>query len=459
MKDPDTATVVRCVVVNFNGGDLVAACVDSLLAEASPDVAVQVVVVDNASVDGSADRLVATHGDRVYLVRNASNEGYVAANAGMHAIDGLPDPDHVALVNPDATLEPGCLAALVAALDADPGAGAAAPCMLFAHRFVDLEVRAPAEPPGGDPRPLAVQLWGVRTNGVERLGQLPPGRGVGDPEEVGGRRFRWLGPDATVGVPVPLDAGAPTATLTVTLTLSSPRPKEVAVGGVHVRVGPQPTTIEVPIDPTRAIERIANAGSQVFDDGAGADRGHFAPLGPPYDQPADVFAWCGGGVLLRWAYLADVGGFEPSLFLYYEDTDLSWRGRARGWHCSYVPTARVRHVQGASGGAGSDRFVVATTRNRLVVAVRNAPWLVVRRAVAATWRELWASLRHEVLVPLTRLRRPVTRMARLRLTGLGSAIVALPAALVARRRLGRVATVDRHAVAAGLVPHPGGDHH
>ena len=465
------------MVVNFNGGDLVGRCVASVLAEASPRIAVQVVVVDNASTDGSADRLAERFADRVYLVRNATNAGYVAANVGMGRLDGLADPDHVALVNPDATLEPGCLAALVAALEADPTAGAAAPCMRFAHRFAEVEVSAPAEPPGRYPRELAVQLWGVVASdpgapesdapvpgAPERLGQLWAGAGVGDVEELGDRRFRWLGSSATLGVPVPLEATA----LTARLTLSSPRPKEVLVraptaGGalraVTVAVGPTPTTVEVSLDPALATDRIANAGSQVFDDGAGADRGHFAPVGPPYDAPGEVFAWCGGGVLLRTDYLRDVGLFEPSLFLYYEDTDLSWRGRSRGWHYVYVPDALVRHVQGASGGAGSDRFVVSTTRNRIVVAVRNAPAPVVRRAVAATLGELWSSLRHEVLVPLTRLRRPVTRMAGLRLRGLASALAAVPAALAARRRLGRMATVDRATAAVGLVPRRGGCHH
>ena len=43
-----------------------------------------------------------------------------------------------------------------------------------------------------------------------------------------------------------------------------------------------------------------------------------------------MFAWCGGAVLLRREYLDDVGIFDERLFLYYEDTDLSWRGTAQG---------------------------------------------------------------------------------------------------------------------------------
>ena len=56
-----------------------------------------------------------------------------------------------------------------------------------------------------------------------------------------------------------------------------------------------------------------------------------------------MFAWCGGAVLLRRRYLDDVGLFDERFFLYYEDTDLSWRGRLRGWRYVYVPGAVVRH--------------------------------------------------------------------------------------------------------------------
>ena len=59
------------------------------------------------------------------------------------------------------------------------------------------------------------------------------------------------------------------------------------------------------------------------------------PSGQPARSPpiptVDVQAWCGGAVLLRASYLADVGGFDERLFLYYEDVDLSMRGTERGW--------------------------------------------------------------------------------------------------------------------------------
>ena len=51
-----------------------------------------------------------------------------------------------------------------------------------------------------------------------------------------------------------------------------------------------------------------------------------------------MFAWCGGAVLLRPTYLDEVGLFDERLFLYYEDTDLSWRGQLAAGATRTCPT-------------------------------------------------------------------------------------------------------------------------
>ena len=89
--------------------------------------------------------------------------------------------------------------------------------------------------------------------------------------------------------------------------------------------------------------------------------------------PADVFAWCGGSVLFRPSYLADVGLFDERFFLYYEDTDLSWRGAARGWRYRYVPEAVTRHVHAASTGEGSPVFQYYVERHFAKGAARALP--------------------------------------------------------------------------------------
>ena len=104
-----------------------------------------------------------------------------------------------------------------------------------------------------------------------------------------------------------------------------------------------------------------------------------------YDEPAEVFAWCGGSVLFRPAYLADVGLFDERFFLYYEDTDLSWRGRLRGWRYRTAPASVARHVHAATSSEGSPVFAYHVERNRLLMLVKNAP---ARLAAQQVWRYL-----------------------------------------------------------------------
>jgi GT2 family glycosyltransferase len=186
---------------------------------------------------------------------------------------------------------------------------------------------------------------------------------------------------------------------------------------------------------------VNNVGSVIIEGGYGADRGYLERDAGQYDTPAEVFAWCGGSVLLRPAYLADVGLFDDSFFLYYEDTDLSWRGRSRGWRYRYVPEARVRHIHAASTGEGSPVFQHYVERNRLLMLVKNAP---TRMAAHAVWRYLLTTAsyaRRDVVAPLVGLHRPRPTIVWRRARSFLDFLRLLPGALAARRRVRRAATV------------------
>jgi GT2 family glycosyltransferase len=162
---------------------------------------------------------------------------------------------------------------------------------------------------------------------------------------------------------------------------------------------------EVGIDGT-PYDVINNAGSDLYQRGFGGDRGFLQRDDGQYEQSAEVFAWCGGAVLLRREYLDQVGHFDERLFLYYEDTDLSWRGQLAGWRYRYVPEAVVRHRHAASSGVGSPTFRFYTERNRLLVLTKNAPLkLAVVQVGGFTWRLAKRTVRDLVLRPLT-LRMP-----------------------------------------------------
>ena len=63
-----------------------------------------------------------------------------------------------------------------------------------------------------------------------------------------------------------------------------------------------------------------------------------------YDPVSLETPWASGAALLvRRAAFEAVGGFDPGIFMYGEDVDLSWRLRARGWKLLYQPKLAVVH--------------------------------------------------------------------------------------------------------------------
>jgi GT2 family glycosyltransferase len=116
-----TGPDVRVGIVSWNTGTELDRCLASLPA-ALGDLAAEVVVVDNASRDGSAE--VAERRPGVRVVRNPANVGY--ARAMNTALVGS-DAPALAAVNPDTVVPPGALATLVGRLLARPDVGLVAP--------------------------------------------------------------------------------------------------------------------------------------------------------------------------------------------------------------------------------------------------------------------------------------------------------------------------------------------
>ena len=252
--------------------------------------------------------------------------------------------------------------------------------MLLAPRFVEVAVESPPFDPGpSDDRTLGVMLRRVDVDASDVTSDTHTTSGGWGPESDRNGTFEWLAPSAVVRVPV--RAGG---SRTTTLHLWAPAPTPVKIDGglgpISAVVGPRVTEVTVALGDT-TVDVINNVGSVVFTDGAGADRGWLEEDRGQYDDPTEVFAWCGGAVLLRPEMLADVGLFDERFFLYYEDTDLSWRGRARGWRYRTVPGSRVRHRHAASSGEGSEVFAYHVERNRLLMLVKDAPARIALRQV------------------------------------------------------------------------------
>ncbi|NJL95073.1 MAG: glycosyltransferase family 2 protein [Anaerolineae bacterium] len=132
------------VIVNWNTSALLRRCLESVLA--SEGVRCAVVVVDNASSDGSA-AMVAAAFPQVQLIASPTNDGFsIANNQGLRQLGfgqpSRPDaPRYALLLNPDTELAPDALARMVAYMDADPGMGAAGPKLVLPDGSLDYACR------------------------------------------------------------------------------------------------------------------------------------------------------------------------------------------------------------------------------------------------------------------------------------------------------------------------------
>jgi N-acetylglucosaminyl-diphospho-decaprenol L-rhamnosyltransferase len=185
-------------VVNTNGRELLLACLQSIRDHGPADLEDEILVVDNASEDGSADAVEAWNastaglGARLRLIRGERREGKARLDS---ALLGEARGELCLLLNEDSELRPRAVEALVAALRADPGAAAAGaqlldptgrpqPCAwrlpglgtsvaaaLFLHRWLVVESG------GGATREVGwVQSAGmaVRRSGAQQVGFLDP---------------------------------------------------------------------------------------------------------------------------------------------------------------------------------------------------------------------------------------------------------------------------------------------
>lgn len=170
---------LRIVIVNYRCAALTLDCLASLAPQVAGRPGWRVVVTDNASGDGSAERLAAAVAGRGWsswaeVLPLPTNGGFAAGNnAALRPALAEPDPPrHLLLLNPDTIVRPGALDALVGFLDAHPEVGIAGSRL---------------EDPDGTPQVSAFRFFSV-------LGELEAGLRLGLATRLLSRWVVWRPP-------------------------------------------------------------------------------------------------------------------------------------------------------------------------------------------------------------------------------------------------------------------------
>ena len=132
-----SAPTLSIVIVSWNTRDYLDACLTSI-RDAPDEVTREVIVVDNASEDGTAAMVAEAH-PGVTLLANDANLGYAAGNnQGIKLASG----EHLLLLNPDIVVHEGALDTLVSLLARRPEAGAVAPRLILPDGSVQASCRS-----------------------------------------------------------------------------------------------------------------------------------------------------------------------------------------------------------------------------------------------------------------------------------------------------------------------------
>ncbi|WP_167145212.1 glycosyltransferase family 2 protein [Actinomyces sp. ZJ308] len=304
----------RVVIVNWRRPELTIRAARSISEQLGSGDAL--VVVDNASMDGSVERLSR---EGLTVVESSENLGFGAGvNLGARGMD----EDVLVLLNNDAVAEPGFLEAILGPLSDPP----TAPTALDEpeeepDRRTSSRARSSSAPAAATARILLAGRWRPAGPGEDAL--------------VSPRTGRW----------------------------TRVSDEEAARGEGEVLVN--------------------STGNLVDASGNGYDRDWLVPADQEH-SPSPVFGLCGGACAIRREAWQALGGFREDLFMYYEDTDLSWRLHEHGWRVVYVRDAVVRHEHASSSGTDSPMFIRVNARNRILVSAAHGPARVVVQALART---------------------------------------------------------------------------
>ncbi len=98
----------------------------------------------------------------------------------------------------------------------------------------------------------------------------------------------------------------------------------------------------------------------------------------------------GAALMMRRSDWVALGGFDETIFLYWEDTDLCWRAQQSGRRTVVACDTAIDHTRGGSGG-GSSRWIHHYIRNGIYAHLKTQSWpsigwFVLRQIIAWPWR-------------------------------------------------------------------------
>jgi len=411
---------VTLITVNFNGKRFLNNLFKSIEGLNYPKNKISTIMVDNGSTDGSQE-FVGMSFPWVKTIRLEKNLGYAGGNnAGICAAESK----YAALINNDCTVEKDWLLCLVKRAEelSQKGikTGAISSKVLFYYSYMPVVIiveNGTVEisginiegygkknlecnnlPNPGDKNPSYNNMTS-KTDVLKSIKYLSGCSCAGTGSAGSGPLWQLSG-YALTGFPV-TDAGNDMAiSMDIRHTSGSSvvnfyikKLKENINSGktpdlyncdelvpvAQIKAGSSKKNVKIIIGRDMYVSKndmINSCGLEVNKSFYARDRGSNSFDLGQYAESDEVFAPCGSSLIINREMLDDTGVFEKSFFTYYEDVDLFWRARLRGWKVFYEPGSVARHLHCGTGVEWSYSFTYHVLRNRLLTIFKNGWFLL-----------------------------------------------------------------------------------
>ncbi len=347
---------VSVIIVNYNGKKYIDTLFESLCGQKSDGFSFEVVFVDNASSDDSVSYLKEKYADRLdnlVIVESTENLGFAGGNnLGVANAHG----EYIVLLNNDTAPNPDWLENLFRYAKSHKDVVMVNSKLLFYYDFIRIRFST-------QDKILLSPV--VLLNGQEYRLDAKFCKNV------------LYGPDQITcfghsEICLPLLFGKTDYSILLRFVQCAPTDRvlfgqmSMAADGRQLEFSLDKPTVE-----QNAFTLIQNAGSGITENLDGYDIGFCMEDGEEFSREYEVSNGCGAAVMFRKADFEKCGGFDERFFMYYEDTDLSFRMKKDGGKIMYDPDAVVRHFHAGSSGEWSPFFTYHVCKNKLLFVAKN----------------------------------------------------------------------------------------
>lgn len=348
---------VSIILVNYNGKKYIDTLFQSLEKLKHDDFSFEVVFEDNASSDDSIAYLYEKGYNKTLhlnVVKSEENRGFAGGNnLGVEKSNGR----YIVCLNNDTAVEEMWLQELYHTIREHPEYGMVNAKLVFFYDFLKLTFQT---------QDKILLKKEITINGKPyRIDNKFCKNVLYNPEDI-----TCFG-HTQIAVPL-LDGSTDTQIILQGIKFQSETDFVIAAEEKY-SINEKNISIIVSADKVKEYQYtlIQNAGSGVTEHYDGFDIGFCELDGEAYQKEYEINNGCGASIIMSREDFEHCGGYDEKFFMYYEDTDLSYRIKKLGKKIMFCPSAVVRHIHTGSSTEWSPFFAYHVYRNKLLFVYKN----------------------------------------------------------------------------------------